>query len=117
MNAQTIRCGLSLFVIVGVVVIPWTQQESTTPSFCSMATKRKNMIKINFLQLLSMSNVDIEKTFRNKLVYFELKDGSYFKGTVTGFEYAVNEPHLIVIIIIDQCHKVFIDKISFIELI
>ena len=75
------------------------------------------MIKINFLQLLSMSNVDIEKTFRNKLVYFELKDGSYFKGTVTGFGYAVNEPHLIVIIIIDQCHKVFIDKISFIELI
>ncbi|WP_291548555.1 hypothetical protein [Bacteroides sp.] len=32
-NAHTIRCGLSLFVIVGVVVIPWTQQESTTPSF------------------------------------------------------------------------------------
>ncbi|MFK2370854.1 hypothetical protein ACIXNP_02660 [Bacteroides fragilis] len=30
MNAHTIRCGLSLFVIVGVVVIPWTQQESTT---------------------------------------------------------------------------------------
>ena len=23
-NAHTIRCGLSLFVIVGVVVIPWT---------------------------------------------------------------------------------------------
>ncbi|MDB9204375.1 hypothetical protein PN640_13480 [Odoribacter splanchnicus] len=32
-NAHTIRCGLSLFVIVGVVVIPWTQQESTTLSF------------------------------------------------------------------------------------
>ena len=31
------------------------------------------MIKINFLQLLSMSNVDIEKTFRNKLVYLNLK--------------------------------------------
>lgn len=25
MNAHTIRCGLSLFVIVGVVVIPWTK--------------------------------------------------------------------------------------------
>ncbi len=33
MNAHTIRGGLSLFVIVGVVVMPWTQQESTTPSF------------------------------------------------------------------------------------
>ena len=40
MNAHTNRCGLSLFVIVGVVVIPWTQQESTTLSFCGMTTKK-----------------------------------------------------------------------------
>lgn len=32
-NAHAMRCGLSLFVIVGVVVIPWTQQESITPFF------------------------------------------------------------------------------------
>ena len=43
MNALTIWCGLSLFVIVGVVVIPWTQQVKTTLSFCSMAAKRKIM--------------------------------------------------------------------------
>ena len=48
MNAHTIRCGLSLFVIVGVVVIPWTQQESTTLSFCGMATKKNNIME-NFM--------------------------------------------------------------------
>ena len=51
-NAHTIRCGLSLFVIVGVVVIPWTQQESTTPSFCSMATKRKKYDKNQFPSII-----------------------------------------------------------------
>lgn len=50
MNALTIRCELSLFVIVGVVVIPWTQQESITPSFCTMATKRKIMGLWNLLK-------------------------------------------------------------------
>ncbi len=43
MNAHTIWCGLSLFVIVGVVVIPWTQQESTTPFFLWYGNKRHQM--------------------------------------------------------------------------
>ena len=39
-NAHAIRRGLSLFVIVGVVVIPWTQQESITPFFLWYDYKR-----------------------------------------------------------------------------
>lgn len=73
------------------------------------------MRKIHSNQLLSMSNEDIEKTFRNKLVCFEFKDGNSYKGIVTGFECASNPPYLIAAIIIDQYHKVLIDKISFIE--
>lgn len=45
MNAHAMRCGLSLFVIVGVVVIPWTQQESITPFFLWYGNKRLQMDK------------------------------------------------------------------------
>lgn len=45
-NAHTIRCGLSLFVIVGVVVIPWTQQESITPFFLWYDYKKGSMKKV-----------------------------------------------------------------------
>lgn len=44
-NAHAIRCGLSLFVIVGVVVIPWTQQESITPFFLWYGYKKAAWIR------------------------------------------------------------------------
>lgn len=37
-------CGLSLFVIVGCGS-PWTQRESTTPSFCTVSNKKQKYEK------------------------------------------------------------------------
>lgn len=46
MNAHTIRCGLSLRVIVGVVVIPWTQQEKYHTFFLWYGYKKNNIMGI-----------------------------------------------------------------------
>ncbi len=72
-NAHTIRCGLSLLVIVGVVVIPWTQQESTT-LLLWYGYKKKNMnwtifiiaiIILIWLHHLYQKKIDIEERKAN----------------------------------------------------
>ncbi len=69
-------------------------------------------------QLFLMSNEDMEKAFRSKLVCVMLKDCNIIRGTITGFELSANEPHLIIGIIIDKAaHGISIDKISSIELL
>lgn len=69
-------------------------------------------------QLFLMSNEDMEKAFRSKLVCVILKDYNIIRGTITRFELSVNEPHSIVGIIIDKAaHGISIDRISSIELI
>lgn len=45
MNAHTIRCGLSLFVIVGVVVIPWTKTRKHHTFLFVVCHKRYQMDK------------------------------------------------------------------------
>lgn len=65
-----------------------------------------------------MSNEDMEKAFRSKLVCVILKDYNIIRGTITRFELSANEPHSIVGIIIDKAaHGISIDRISSIELI
>ena len=84
MNARIIRCGLSLFVIVGVVVIPWTQQESTTLSFCGMATKREIMERVkqqvqNALQLYEKQNIPaLQQQLYELYLNFNQKGGGKF---------------------------------------
>ena len=69
-------------------------------------------------QLLLMSKEDMEKTFRSKPVCLVLTDCNIIKGTMTGFELSVNEPHLVVGVIVDKAaHGISIKKISSIELL
>ena len=72
MNAHANRCGLSLFVIVGVVVIPWTQQESITPFFLWYGYKKGHQMSkktIIFQEYEKVETREVDELFSFSILF------------------------------------------------